>query len=285
MRFDIGPWVLALVGVAAGVAPAAAHPGWGLVRDPVRAVVYYTDLTQVWRVDAAGRRTVAVPGVHTHELRLDRDGNLYGEHLESVGGDRWRHRVWRLAPDGALSELIPWREGFLENYGFVADERGALYWASCSVPADRCVVKRRAPNGQVSAAGSGATFARPFNFMAGDPRGGILVADGPDLRRITPADRLETVARGLSRDSGRFAIMGIWAAPDSSIYVAGFEDRVVLRLVGDRREVVARTPRPWQPSAALRGPDGLWITEYDGARVRLRRVGPAGRETIFGPGA
>ena len=46
-------------------------------------MIYYTDLQRVYRIDANGERSVAVPDVHTHELRLDDPGNLYGEDLEA----------------------------------------------------------------------------------------------------------------------------------------------------------------------------------------------------------
>ena len=78
--------------------PAGAHAGWGLVRDSTRGVIYYTDLQRVWRISPTGERSVAVADVHTHELMLDDRGNLYGEDLEGLGGDRWRYRVWRASP-------------------------------------------------------------------------------------------------------------------------------------------------------------------------------------------
>ena len=46
--------LLSLLPVAVG-----AHPGWGIVLDR-QGNVFYTDLENVWRIDAAGRKTVAV---------------------------------------------------------------------------------------------------------------------------------------------------------------------------------------------------------------------------------
>jgi hypothetical protein len=261
--------------------PAAAHPGWGLVRDPSRGVIYYTDLKRVWRIDAKGERSVAVPDVHTHELRLDDAGNLYGEDLQGLGGDRWRYRVWRLSPDGRLEDVIPWQPNFRDDYGFVADAAGALYWASCVDMSRPCTVKRRTNDGKVSIAAGGATFGRPLNFLAPGPRGTVLLADGPDLKRVT-AGGVELVAAGLSRAGERFAIMGLHAAGDGSIYAAAFEDRVVVRLGPDgARSVAARSEAPWQPAGVLLAPDGLWVMEYDAARVQLRRIGPAGEVRVY----
>ena len=56
-----------------------AHPGIGIVMDN-EGNVYYTDLTHVWKIPKEGKLTIAVENVHTHELYLDSNGNLYGEH-------------------------------------------------------------------------------------------------------------------------------------------------------------------------------------------------------------
>jgi hypothetical protein len=109
---------LLVLGVLATPLPVLAHPGWGLVGDDARQRVYYTDLVQVWSVERSGERRVAVPNVHTHELMLDADGNLFGEDLQGTGGG-WRYRVWRLSPDGRLEDVIPWRAGYRDDYGFV----------------------------------------------------------------------------------------------------------------------------------------------------------------------
>jgi hypothetical protein len=54
-----------------------AHPGIGIVKDK-KGNIYYTDLKQVWKIDRDGMKSVAVANVHTHELYVDQDDNLYG---------------------------------------------------------------------------------------------------------------------------------------------------------------------------------------------------------------
>lgn len=66
-----------------------AHPGIGILEDS-KGNVFYTDLKQVWKISPSGEKTVAVPGVHTHELYLDGDDNLYGEHLWYTGEQKIR---------------------------------------------------------------------------------------------------------------------------------------------------------------------------------------------------
>src|SRR5687767_7064624 len=114
---------------------AEAHPGVGIVRDR-QGNVFYTDLVHVWRIAPDGRKSIAVRDVHTHELSIDSAGNLFGEDSDYLGGERWRHRVWRRAPDGRVTDVIPWTDGFFREYGFVRDRAGAMYWVSC--PERRC---------------------------------------------------------------------------------------------------------------------------------------------------
>jgi hypothetical protein len=264
---------------------AMAHPGWGLVRDSVRGFVYYTDLTRIWRIEGNGRRTAVLRDVHTHELMIDSVGNLYGEDSEFLGGDRWRYKVWKLPPGGRVVDVIPWTDGFRDDYGFVRDASGVLYWAKCSA-GDSCTVRYRDHRGHVGTAGGGANFGKPLNFLAAAPGGGILVADGRDLKRITPSGGLEMFARGVSRADGRFAMMGMHLAADGSLYVAAFEDReIIRRRANGAMDVVARSDGPWKPSGVLVAPDGYWVMEYDSARVRVRNIRRSGIVAVYGPDA
>lgn len=284
--------VVTLTWVVTLIVPAAvcAHSSWTLVRDPVRGVVYYSDLYQVWQIDRAGQRTVALPNVHTHELRLDAAGNLYGDERETIGGYRestvWKHRVWRLTPERRRREAVtPWSEGpWVDDYGFVADAKGALYWGSCPDPNGPCVVKRRIGE-TISVAAGGAEFKGPLEFLAEDGRGGILVVDGPDIKRITPSDALELVAEDVPEGSGRLSLMGMYAAPDGSLYAAAFDDQTILRLTEEGvKTVVARSPDPWRPSAVLVSPEGLWVLERDpNGQTQLRLLRPDGQVQVWGP--
>src|SRR4051812_14013941 len=85
-----------------------AHPSVSVVIDR-QGNVFYSDLSQVWRVRPDGQKSVAVPGVHAHELVLDAADNLYGEHLwyEGEKTNKWGYYVWRRSPDGHVSRIVP----------------------------------------------------------------------------------------------------------------------------------------------------------------------------------
>ncbi|RYY96421.1 MAG: hypothetical protein EOO11_13535, partial [Chitinophagaceae bacterium] len=104
-----------------------AHPGVGIVCDR-RGVIYYTDLRQVWKIEG-GRQRIAVPNVHSHELYLDTEGNLYGEHERYEGGDRFTHYLWVLRPQGRLDTLKGPMDAFLhDDYSLARDAAGNEYF-------------------------------------------------------------------------------------------------------------------------------------------------------------
>lgn len=260
----------------AAARPASAHPGVGIVMDP-RGNVFYTDLLHVWMITPGGRKSIAVRDVHTHELAVDGAGNLYGEDNRYQGGDRYRHRIWRRAPDGRITDIIPWRDGFWPDYGFVRDRAGAMYWVRC--PERACTIRRRTPDGRTTAFAPGARFTHPINWMAAAPGGSLYVVDGADLRRVAPDGRITTVARALGEN-----VFGIWPDGRGSVYVAVYGARAVKRVAADGRvTIAARTPAPWGPSGVTVAPNGdLWILEYSASNeARVRRVTANGRVTVF----
>jgi sugar lactone lactonase YvrE len=289
----------ALVMLLAATA-AHAHPGVGIVQDS-RGNVFFTDLKQVWKVTPEGKKSVAVPGVHTHELCLDADDNLYGEHLwyEGDSTKKWGHRVWRLKRNGTLSDVIPAREGFLQDYSFVRDRAGNMYWADRGA---KTVVKKRSPDGKISIHAQ-ADF-RGVRWMTAAPDGTLLLIDNGDLRRVSPEGKVTTVVTKLSSHDpapvnvrSRHYHMGLWTDGKGNVYVAVAEERLVLRVQatppappwqgGENREVVARCPSGWAPSGGMVDRDGnLWLLEYSTALfkpmdVRVRRIDRDGKERVY----
>src|SRR6185436_10815719 len=246
-----------------------------------RGSVYYSDLEQVWRIAPDGTKSVAVPNVHTHELFLDAQGNLYGEHLwyEGDATKKWGHYVWRRDPAGRVSKVIPNTEGFRRNYSFVRDRAGNMYFADLE---GKTVIKR-------TAAGKNEVLARGFRdirWMSVLPDGTLDFTDAGDVVRITPDKRLTRIARGLAASTllrphipYRHAIQGIWHDRNGTIYLADSAHAQVKRVTNDGKvSVFAESTPPWSPSGGVFAPNGdLLVLEYSPTnQVRVRRV-PAGR--------
>lgn len=269
--------LVALLLMLVAAVPAWAHPGIGIVMDR-QGNVFYTDLVHVWRITPDGSKSIAVRDVHTHELAIDDPGNLFGEDSEYLGGDRYRHRIWRRSPDGRIHDVVPWRDGFWRDYGFIRDRAGAMYWVEC--PERRCVIRKRTPDGRTTTVAPDVRFNHPINWIAAGPDGSIYVVDGPDLRRIFREGRLTTVARNLGSHP-----MGLW--PDNArntVHVAVYGRNAVVRIGPDGRVApAARSLSPWAPTGVLVDPGGaLWVLEYSTSnQARVRRISRSGRSTVF----
>jgi hypothetical protein len=263
---------------------AEGHPGVGIVQDG-RGNVFFTDLKQVWKITPDGKMSVAVPDVHTHELCLDAEDNLYGEHLWGAGGG-WRHRVWCLKRDGTLRDVIPERGGLLQDYGFVRDRAGNVYWADRGA---KTAIKKRRPDGTITTH-TVADF-RAVQWMTTTADGTLFLMDGGDLRRVSLEGRVTTIATSLSEHkppprevSVRNYHMGLWTDNEGSVFVAVAHERLVLRVGADgKSNVIARSGGSWSPSGGMFDRDGnLWLLEYNSANaVRARRIDRKGRDQVF----
>jgi len=258
--------------------PALGHPAVGIVIDS-RGNVFYSDLAQIWMIDRAGHRSVAVPNVHSHELAIDAQDNLYGEHLWYNGEklDTWGSRVWRRSPDGKIADVVPSHAGFNDDYSFVRDAAGNMYFAV----REKGEIRKRTPRGEISTMARGRF--RDIRWMTVSSSGTVYLVDSMDVVEVRPNGAIRTVAKNLSAPpwihtagSERHRVMGIWVGRDGNIYVADHAGSMVKRVtLQGRISVVLRSPWPWSPTGGTFDRDGnLWILEDTPFnRVRARRIG------------
>jgi hypothetical protein len=279
--------VALLVSGLAAATPALAHPGVGIVEDSA-GNVFYTDLAQVWRIAADGTKSVAVPHVHTHELAIDENDTLYGEHLWYNGekANTWGHRVWKRTRDGTVSDVIPAREGFLSDYSFVRDRAGTMYWADRG---STTVIKKRVASGAVVAHAAGPF--RDVRWMTATPDGVVFLIDSGRLMRIAIDGSVSTVLASVTAEKKPPARVtdphyqgGLWPGPDASVDVSVPEERLVLEVKPDgSTRVVARSPLLWAAYGGLFDRRGnLWLLETSRINaVRVRRIDKDGNERVF----
>jgi sugar lactone lactonase YvrE len=266
---------LALVMFAA--AATNAHPPVSVAVDR-QGHAYYSDLSQVWQVSPDGTKTIVVPSVHTHELYLDAEGNLYGEHLwyEGERTDKWGHYVWRRSPDGRVEKIIPDREGFLRNYSFVRDAGGTMYWAN----REKGQLERKRVDGRIDVI---ARELKGMRWMTVTPSGTVYVIDGGDMVRVTPDRRVTRLARGVGKTSvfrpqaSRHTVMGLWTDGRENVYAAVYGEGKVKRISPDGTLTeVAESPGTWAPTGGAFAPNGdLLLLECSATnQIRLRRLRP-----------
>ncbi|HYC39225.1 MAG TPA: hypothetical protein VEB63_01960 [Chitinophagaceae bacterium] len=254
-----------------------AHPGTGIVIDS-KGNIYYTDLRQVWKVEPSGRKTVAVPGVHTHELAIDKDDNIYGEHLW-YNGERlntWGHYVWKLHSSGTVERLKEPTPGFLEDYGFLRDSLGNVYWIHRFTTSR---FMKRTPGGAVSTIASGKFSDIRWSYCT---RAGVIYfVDLHKLYRLDQHGRFTLLAENLDDGrpglgfSRRHNVYGIWADKNENIYVAILSQKKVKRVTPEGKvEVIAYSKGVWSPTGGAFDKKGnLWLLENSATnQVRIRQI-------------
>jgi hypothetical protein len=272
-----------------GFTPLVSHPGIGIVMDS-KGNIFYTDLKHVWKLTPDGAKSIAVRDVHTHELYIDPDDYLFGEHLwyEGERTNRWGHRVWRLSPDGALTDIIPARHGLREDYSdffFVRDQYGTMYWADRKEPA---VIRKRSTDGTESVLAR--EHFRDVRWMTVTPAGIVFLIDRHDLIRISPDGTTRTVARNIADRRRSFffynehAVMGLCTDREENVYAAVMADGLVRKIRPDGHiEVATRSESPWSPTSLLVAPNGdLLVLEYTGGTTaRVRRIDKRGTSIVY----
>ena len=265
-----------------------AHPGVGIVMDS-KGNVFYTDLTHVWKIDTNGNKSLAVRNVHTHELYVDEHDNLFGEHLwyDANRPSDWAHFIWRLSAGGRYEKIIPDTDGFREDYSFVRDFHGNMYWADRSNECQKIIRKDKSGN-RVELSKS---CLKDIRWMYATPDGIVYFMDGFDLKQMNTNGTISTVALHLQENtktnfsnSDPHLVMGLHANTQGEVHVAVYGGGKVKKVSRDKNVTTARqTDAQWLPTGVLNAPNGdLWILECSATNaVRVERFTKDNRRIVY----
>jgi len=261
----------------------SAHPGIGIVKDS-KGNIYYTDLKQVWKISPDGGKSKVVTGVHTHELYIDGQDNLYGEHLWYNGEaqNTWGHYAWCLKNNGELVKEIKPTGGFLTNYSFVRDSAGNMYWVE-RFTTSRIMKKNK--NGEITKIAEGKFGFIGWLFAA--KNGSLYFTENNKLNKLSPdgrsgSYRIETLAENIGSRSADFTVMGhnydsygIWTDASENIYLAMIDSKKVIRIGADgKSETIVGTNSLWTVCSGLFDDNGnMWVLENSPTNeVRARKI-------------
>ena len=273
-----------------------AHPGIGIVRDS-KGNIYYTDLAKVWKIVLDGDRSVVVTGVHTHELFIDDQDNLYGEHLWYNGEskDTWGHYVWCLKNNGELVREINPTEGFLTNYSFIRDSLGNMYWVERFTTSR---IMKKTKNGEVIKIAEGK-----FGFigwLTSAKNGTLYFTENNKLHKLSPdaksdSYRMETLAENIGSKSTDFSVMGrdydsygIWTDGADNVYLAMIDSKRVIRIgPAGKPETILTSNSLWTICSGIFDNNGNMCVLENSAtnEVRARKITKedlAGNKTAAG---
>lgn len=267
-----------------------AHPGVGVVMDS-KGNVFYTDLDHVWKISPDGELSIAVKNVHTHELYMDENDDLYGEHewYEGEATDKWGNSVWCLSSTGELEQAIAPVEGFLSDNTLVRDMKGNTYWPEKSGKREMLKTTKLA-NGQ-SSLFTEHLFRniRWMYFSKSDKN--LYVVDHLKLKRVKPNGEVTVVADNLKENAPPYAgvadhhyVYSPWTDSDKNVYVAVYGARKVKKINADGSiKTVFESEKGWSPCGGMTDPDGSrWIMEFsERNKTRIIKISPDGKQTVF----
>ncbi len=259
-----------------------ADPGVGMVMDS-KGNLFYTDLKQVWMIRADGTKSIAVPNVHTHELYVDAQDRLYGEHLWYNGEqlNTWGHYVWRHQANGVMERIKDSTAGFLEWYSFTRDGQGNQYYLEKSIPAQFWkldVAGKKTLLASKSWSGLGRLHVTA--------KGVLLFTHKGDVYAIPPDDSLELVVKNAGElnpvlNDSSVTIWNIWSDSRRNMYIATGN---VIKKIDHRRLVttIYQSGEGWYPVSGYVSATGdFWVMEYNTANeVRVNKISAEERKEI-----
>lgn len=261
-------------------AAAVADPGVGMVMDK-NGNLFYSDLTQVWMIQPDGTKSIAVPNVHTHELYLDKDGTLFGEHVWYNGEKQntWGYYLWSRLSTGKIVKIKDSTAGFPEWVSFTRDDAGNMYYIEKGIPVYFWKIdtaKKKTLLGTKSFASVGRLYLSKKNDL--------YVSNGADLYWIPAGDSIELFLKDAGDVTGEVSshtIMNTWGDNKGNIYFA--TGKVIKKTEKNRYTItIYKSAGDWSPSSGLIAPNGdFWVMEYNSKNeVRVNKISAAERKQI-----
>jgi hypothetical protein len=260
-----------------------ADPGVGMVVDS-KGNVFYTDLSNVWMLKPDGSKTIAVPNVHTHELYMSPNDELFGEHLWYNGEqlNTWGHYLWKLNTDGTVIKIKDSTVGFADE-SFVRDIAGNKYSVEKDIPSKFWMTDTTGKKillGQASLSGIGRLHI--------SPKGSLYFTNKADLYIIPAGDTLQLYLKDIAelniRDSlnnSTHGIMSTWSDDKDNLYITTGS---VIKQITKKKlvNVIYKSTGDWKPSGGLITNNGdFYVLEYNSKNeVRVNKISAAERKEI-----
>ncbi len=262
-----------------------AHPGIGLVYDGDQTI-YYTDLVHIWKLNTdTGESSIFLENLHSHELWLDGDGALYGEHYwydQSKGV--FKHYIWMATPDGELNKISDTIEGENDHFSFIRSSITESY----STRSRESMYELIKSNSDTTIVFPDFALTSP-GWMYLTSNSEVLILDrnlGMDeisLHKVNfaesshllIADNIKIGKLPFSLLDHHSSVYGIWEDDQANIFVSLYGGRQVIRIDENlTRETVINTSFFWSPiNGVFDSNNNLWLMEASlRGKVRVRKV-------------
>ncbi len=264
-------WSVIVSWILLSVNQVAAHPGLGLVADK-KGNIYYTDLQQVWKI-RNGKKSIAVPKVHTHELFIDADDNLVGEHLWYAGDEskKFYHYLWKLDKEGNKVIIVPESQAYVNvDFSMARDKAGSEYY--CKFTDSMHLYKRNASRKEQIVS---AFDFRGVRFFLPQANGDVFFTKHNTVFRVLPDGKIQTLAKNIGKGANAMP-WGVWKGRADEVYVAVFNEGVIKKISsnGEVSEFY-KSEKGWAPAHGLFDTNNrLWVLEWsEKNEVRVKMMG------------
>jgi hypothetical protein len=269
--------------------------------------VFFSDYirNRIWEFTPGDGLRLRIRGKHTHHLDLGEDGTLYGE---DVPPDRRWPSLWRMTPDGTVSDAGPATgagpDGPYPGTVFLAGRDGGFEYLK------ECRLVRLSPDGRETPLAGNSCPERAWKedalryghlhgSLVRGRDGAVWFSDARTVRRVGADGSVRTLA---GRPVNLFAdpqpherrfdrVMGLAIDLHGNLFIADRKTRRIIRIAPGGGETIVATLGP------LTSPSGLGIAGEDlyvvaesrlpvppflaglTGNPRLIRISPAGRVT------
>ncbi|WP_223788762.1 hypothetical protein [Marinicella meishanensis] len=272
-----------------------AHPGWGLEVSET-GTVYFTDLVHVWRIDADGQSRIHVANVHSHDLQLTTEGQLYGSHeWYDAAKQQFRRSFWRADAQGKQTTIsaadavrvlgVPVGDRYLMPHSDLHQQYTAFVHES---DANTSTELYQQPMGQVDALLPQAQWGVFADWVV---QGGVTyISSGGQIRSLDQQLQVNTVlgaVDGLPYSADAFsAILGLDVGTAKQLYLAHYEGREFLTYDGQKLSVLAESDWSWSATGIKQHQGHVYLMEYNrwpwSDAVQVRIINPQGQIRILG---
>lgn len=259
-----------------------AHPGVGIVKDS-KGNIYYTDLKQVWKI-SNGKKTIAIPNVHTHELYIDKNDNLFGENgYYDNQSQKFFHYLWVYKPNGKVDTVIGMKEQYIfHNFSLARDKNGNEFYSKRFLRphTDTNNIYKKSPDGKETIYARG-NF-KHVNWLHPQEDGNIIFVSDNIIYKADSNGNITIVKEQVANPQPSFkfsgtniTIWGVWQDNHKNVYAAVFSDQAVKKIdsTGVMTEIY-KSKDNWTPLHGVFDNDNvLWVLEgSDKNDVRVTKV-------------
>jgi hypothetical protein len=277
---------------------AEAHPSWAIVVDD-KNQIYVSDLEKIWKIDASGKVTVFSER-HTHEMTLDKEGNLLGEELHyEPSTQKFTAALWRITPAGEFAYTLAPTETPPKGVSIWKNQAGDTYYfgQTDGEPHENFLLKRSGA-GRIKVLFGDERKAMqhrqivPYSIagIAFAPDNSLYVKNAATIWKVTSDDKITVVAnRELEpRITPNAMLFGLTIDEENNVYTADLPSKKILKITSDKKVfVVAHSEKDWSPTGVYYRNKNLYFLESKNVPVnaklisRVRKISADGKITTI----